>query len=194
METQNIDNTKMYIRIKPNSYAWQNTEMNNWLKNNWGKLVEVETDHLFDNQYNTEKYRILDANVCEVLNDARTGKGKCNYCGNMLTRGEVCRKHSECKTYGISWFTPENTFFLKYPKGIENVKAIEGPLKIGSYFLTANPEGDYLRLNNARKTINFKFKDGKYFVLNGIGWKQVNRLDIPFSAMQKLNAKIKELI
>lgn len=110
----------MQIKIKKNAYVFSNdSKMRDWLIKNEGQWIEVETDYLFANQYNTAEYRIWDSMVEAVRDDARINKGKCGYCGMILNRGEICRKHKDCLDYEIEWFTPENTFFLKYPDGIK---------------------------------------------------------------------------
>lgn len=63
------------------------------LKN--GLTVEIDTNCLFDNQYNLfpgegEKYgkRIFDAEIVRIIDDARVNMGKCAYCGKLVKRGE----------------------------------------------------------------------------------------------------------
>lgn len=61
-----------------------------------GTTVDVETDFLFEDQYNIvqENLRVHDEIVEEVIDDARTGRQRCNYCG----------KHSEIgHTWSFSW-------------------------------------------------------------------------------------------
>jgi len=45
-----------------------------------GQWVEVETEHLFADQYNTQHLRVMGSNVTKVKDDTRLGKMKC-YCG-----------------------------------------------------------------------------------------------------------------
>ena len=54
--------------------------MRDWLIANEGQWIEVETDYLFNNQYNTAEYRICDCMVEAVRDDVRANKGKCRYC------------------------------------------------------------------------------------------------------------------
>lgn len=184
----------MFIRIKKNAYVWSdNSKMRTFLKENEGELLQVETQHLFNDQYNAEGFRLYDTHISEVINDARIGKGKCKYCGKMYNEGEICLNNGLCPQYGIEWFTEDNTFFIKYPKGLPTPeeKISERDSKIGSYYLESYPSLDYLRIRNSRKTINFKY-DGKFFyVNNGIGWRQKKTLDIPVSAMTKLKKVLK---
>ena len=189
----------MKVKIKKNAYCWSYTEkLRQYLKNNEGNWIEVETAHLFTNQYNTKDFRLFDSHIEAVENDARIDKGKCKYCGAILNKGEVCRVHPECNKYGIEWFTPENTYFLKYPNGIKQIE-IEflsiHPLniKIGSYYLENYPSLDYYRLYNGRQTINFKFDGTNYFVHNGIGFEQVKELPIPSKIQLDLRRKLYQL-
>ena len=46
-----------------------------------GQWVDVETEHLFNDQYNVAHLRIMGQNVRKVKDDARLGKAKCGYCG-----------------------------------------------------------------------------------------------------------------
>ena len=214
MNTQNLNPLKMYAKIKTNASVFvnnygNNTELRNFLKANEGKFVEIETNYLFNNQYNTEKFRLYDSQICEIVNDARINKGKCKYCGTMIdkAKGDTCcnkyenneDKAKNCKEYGIEWFTLENTFFLKYPRGLKAIESKEknvgnNEIKIGTYSLEAYPSLDYLRLSNCRKTINFKFEGENYFVNNGIGWSQTRRLDVPESIQNKVRKACIELM
>jgi hypothetical protein len=54
--------------------------------------LEVDTEYLFSDQYNTvpipgiseNGLRLMDEDITEVIDDARTGKGKCNWCGSTV--------------------------------------------------------------------------------------------------------------
>lgn len=205
MNTQILTTEKMFVRIKHNAYVnadMSANKMRSWLKANEGNLIEIETDYLFDNQYNTVSfvdadgqlncgYRLYDTMISEVINDARKGMGKCNYCGKMLHAGETCTKYvKECLEHGIKWFTPENTFFLKYPQGVKMIKkeilSIHEPcIKIGTYYFEAFPSLDYYRIYNGKQTINFKYADG-FFYVKSIGWNRTKHLPIPSKIEPKL--------
>lgn len=83
----------------------------NWkegMKEIAGQWVEVETEYLFDNQYNITTpsgigLRIMQEYVMDVQDDARIGKGRCSYCGKVSEwQGiELC---SKCGHYG--YFKP----------------------------------------------------------------------------------------
>jgi len=188
----------MKILIKKNAYLFAShrtpQSFTDAIKKLEGKWVEVEIEHLFNNQYNTKELRIYDSMVEAVKDDARINKGKCGYCGTMLNRGEVCTKHAECSNYSIEWFTPENTYFLKYPDGVKvyphqflSIDAFN--IKIGSYHLECFPSLDYFRLSNCRQTINFKY-DGELFYIHGIGYKETRNLPIPKNVQNDLKHKL----
>jgi len=196
----------MKALIKKNAYIWATdyfrtaigAEFKQWLKDNEGKWIDIETDCLFDNQYNTEKYRIYDSMIDAISDDARINKGKCKYCGTMVNAGETCEKYADCKDYGIDWFTPTNTYFLKYPNGAKNIQhdyisCRTGYQKFGTYHLEAFKDLDYYRISNCKKTINFKFDGEKYYIHNGIGYTEKSFLDIPYSIRGKVLAKLQEL-
>ena len=206
----------MEIKIKKNAYVFTNSsEFKSWLKANEGQYVKVETDHLFNNQYNTEKYRIYDSMIESVKNDARQGKGKCKYCGTMLdtSKGQFqCTKYTmdnpsiigshmpvKCSDYDIEWFTPENTYFLKYPDGIkqaqhEVLSCHDNNIKCGTYYLENFPSVDYFRIYNGHKTINFKYDGNMFYIQNGIGYKQTNHLPVPERAEKQIIKELNKLL
>lgn len=50
--------------------------------------VSVETECLFDNQYNTKDKRIMDADIIAVYDDVRVNKTKNRYNGDMVDKGQ----------------------------------------------------------------------------------------------------------
>lgn len=108
--------------------------------------------------------------------------------------GCACAEH---RKHGIRWFTPENTFFLKYPDGFNgigtgnliangfikpNIRELrngtyvwEYRKKIGSYYLSAivryesgkQVEITNFYLRNCRRHYDFRFEDGKWFIHDG---------------------------
>jgi len=176
----------MHCVIKVNAYVFADTgKMKDFLKVNEGKVLKIDESYYFDNQYNVEGFRVFDTMVSEMLNDTRAGKGLCKYCGKLHTeKVDVCTNRAECANYGIKWFTPDNTFFLKYPKGLPIPKEMKD-VKFGTYELSTYPSLDYFRIRNNRKTINFKF-DGTHFFVQSIGWNQSKKLDMPSKDLSKL--------
>jgi hypothetical protein len=245
---QQLEAGKMYVRISDIAYIYcgYDNDRRQFFKDAAGYFMEVETEHLFHNQYNTKTQRILDSMVSEVVGDVRaqwcsnkyTGamvrigeegkyiaeeKAKAHKCvgcfwfqrklksrnettnktGETETRTEVTEYEKVCEfskktssktdcTFlegaeaGFNYFTPENTFFLKYPNGLpqlnkgqEQVLSIHKNCpKIGTYYLECFPSLNYYRAYNSRKTINFKFDGKNYFVANGIGFEQRKSLDV----------------
>lgn len=120
--------------------------------------------------------------------------------------------HKECRRMGIEWFTPENTFFLRYPNNfplikIEELKKYKFEIlsnmsnaqyykKIGSYTLSAllvyengNPIGcEAYRLYNCRRDYTFRFENGELFTDKySFGWHKVKTLEgVPASVMDTL--------
>lgn len=119
--------------------------------------------------------------------------------------------HKECRRMGIDWFTPENTFFLKYPNGFDNIPEVdklsnrgfmvdnrllnaEYYKKIGSYTLTAllsyeNGKATGIqayRLYNCRRDYTFRFENGELFTDKyAFGWRKVKTLEgVPYSVMK----------
>lgn len=241
------------------------------LKN--GQIVMIDTQTLFNNQYNTvDGKRIFDRDIERIENDARVNMGRCRYCGAMVKKGEeekhftereskgcagcfwyrdrvtdrqtktktkttgdkkttikttvetfkkVCTYSEscscktdctlkECRAYGIEWFTPENTFFLKYPNGFSSIPEIdllpargfivhENRLnadyykKLGSYTLTANLSYENgkatgiksYRLYNCCRDFTFRYENGELFTDKySFGWYKVKTLEnVPESVM-----------
>lgn len=63
-----------------------------------GQWVEVETAHVFNDQYNTGapyNLRVMDADVEAVRDDIRAGLCECGYCGFQGTEEEVLRHFEE---------------------------------------------------------------------------------------------------
>ena len=190
----------MKIRIKKGAYSSGNSsELTKFLNLNAGKLVDVETDHLFSNQYNTAKFRIFDNQISEVVNDARVGKGVCKFCGCSATYPKPCNAYTKskpskfagksmgyCKQYGTEWFTPENTYFLKYPKGFNEHEDLPEQM-IGTYkFRSTN---GFYWLHNARKVYKFRYdkkEKNPFVVFDGMNIKNQRSLSIPLPALKKL--------
>ena len=118
--------------------------------------------------------------------------------------------NTECRRMGIDWFTPENTFFLKYPDGFASIPAVdklanrgfmvsdhmtnaEYCKKIGSYTLAAllsYEDGKATgirgyRIWNCRRDYTFRYENGELFADKyAFGWRKVKTLEgIPASVM-----------
>ena len=103
----------MKIIIKKNAASLYASSANDHIYNSeWlsklkaieGKIIEVETKHLFKDQYNTvtipgvseQGMRIMDQSVEEVIGNVRIGKAKCRYCFNVIDSEEtVCSSCGE---------------------------------------------------------------------------------------------------
>lgn len=52
-----------------------NKMFKNWVAENQGKFVEIDTSHVFDNQYNTvDGFRIYDNHIDKIIDDIREDK------------------------------------------------------------------------------------------------------------------------
>ena len=185
----------MEILIRSNAFVStcginaSSVEFKNWIVENGGKWVKVETDYLFTNQYNTEKFRVMDSMISAVRDDARQGKGTCKYCGKLVSEGESCTKKEDCSKYGIEWFTAKNTCFIAHPNGLPAVTLckIEDEKKFGSFRLE-HCEGalNYYRLKNNRETYTFKYCNGYFYLENG---GRVAHLPIKANSFNELDLK-----
>lgn len=122
---------------------------------------------------------------------------------------------TECRRMGVDWFTPENTFFLKYPDGFASIPDIDklagrgfavgdrllnAPYykKLGSYTLLAlltYEDGKATgiqgyRLYNSRRDYTFRFENGELFTDKyAFGWRKVKTLEgVPTSVMESVKA------
>ena len=79
-----------------------------------GFELEVETEHLFTDQFNTSPIegvselgmRILHGAVAEVIDDERPGKMKCGYCGKHQAIDEDCMNCVALKDYNRDFLRP----------------------------------------------------------------------------------------
>lgn len=92
----------MMIKVKANAAMLYRNRQNRWrrpINQNWikvlrkvqGKTLEVETEYLFKDQFNTKKYRIMEDMVEKIINDVREWYQRCDYCGiNVRIEESVC--------------------------------------------------------------------------------------------------------
>lgn len=190
----------MKVKIKIGAFAsGNNPELTKFLKANEGKFVKVETEHLFNNQYNTAKFRLFDSHISEIKDDARIGKGVCKFCGYAATYPNPCNVYTKskpskfsgksmgyCKEHGTKWFSENNTYFLKYPKGFNEFKELPEQM-IGSYRFSSS-HGFYW-LQNSRKSYKFRYDKAhknSFIVFDSMGAKNYYSLDIPEITLIKL--------
>jgi hypothetical protein len=182
----------MQIKIRENAFCSDcSKDFQNFIADNGGKWIDVETDYLFKNQYNVAKFRIMDKHISAVRDDARIGKGKCIYCGKFVSAGETCTNHPHCEKYGIEWFTAENTAFIAHPNGFPSVKKIsDDEPKFGSFRLEhLDGSLNYYRLKNAREKYCFLYVDGVFYMRDGSPKKHLG-----IKAMSFDEKKLKEYL
>lgn len=111
----------------PQSYKDKLNELN-------GTWVDVETEYLFKDQFNTKELRIMARHVKEVKDDIRKYRKRCNYCGrhsalvdkkckhcnrndyfeNLLYRSIIKTKHIPEKYITKEYIDLVNYMFFKY--------------------------------------------------------------------------------
>ncbi len=92
------DARKYYIASSMGTFI--NWDWANTMEQVQGMVLEVETEYLFKNQYNTvpvpgvsdNGLRIMDNMVSEVIDDEREGKARCNWCGKTVPDAPMCFK------------------------------------------------------------------------------------------------------
>lgn len=168
-----------------------NSEMDKFLNANAGQWVDVDTEHLFTDQYNIEGYRLHDTHLQAVKDDARIGKGKCKYCGKLILAGNLCLNYGECPGHGVEWFNTKTCFFIANPDGVSMPSEFE-PMKIGSYTLELNYRKTHWTLRNMRKRIYFLY-DGNRFWVVSCGYVGKKFLDVPYEVQRKVILKLKTL-
>ncbi len=100
---------KSYEAIRANHCSSANSNPVNWewlkrMESAGGMTLEVETEHLFSDQFNvgpiegvtSRGLRIMIVDVAEIIDDARIGVRKCQYCFSQTTsESDVCEKCGE---------------------------------------------------------------------------------------------------
>lgn len=159
-----------------------------------------------DSKTSTETNTTTDENGESVTVQAKTTietiKRVCTYSENGLANREGDCTLKECRRLGISWFTPENTFFLKYPNGLNDITDFDRlqlngfrrddsflnmPYykKIGTYFLEAlvtykdgKPSGvSAFHLWNCRKDYIFRYENGTFLTYSYFGFIPAKTLE-----------------
>lgn len=125
--------------------------------------------------------------------------------------------HEQCEKFGIEWFTKENCFFLKYPKGYKDFTDIDflstkgwtqsGPFsyryrrenKLGSYVLKFYVEKGritYFELFNSRRFVTFLYNEAtSEFIINDHFGRIASKKLLPENKdSPKCNKKINETV
>ena len=70
----------MQVKIIKSAYVHStNSKLKDFLKKNEGKFLKVDTQYLFDNQYNVQGFRITDDMIQEIKGDKRAREFKSYY-------------------------------------------------------------------------------------------------------------------
>ncbi len=118
MKIRIIENARDVYRAKERN----NPEWEKQMEAIQGTLVEVETDFMFADHYNTAPIegvstigmRIMDAYVAEVIDDARDGVMKCSYCGCCQDINYYCEECGRCEN--VSGLNTKSKVSLDYCK------------------------------------------------------------------------------
>lgn len=137
---------KALIKTTANEYGHRVKQLSDYLVANRGKYVEIDTEHLFENQYNTvDGFRIYDTHIEHIIDDARVG---------------------------IPEF--ENCFFIKNPQGHDPIKKfniMHTDHKKAGYGSAYSVNGNYYRISR-RSSIEFVLVKGVPYITNGIGYRK----------------------
>ncbi|MGL5460763.1 MAG: hypothetical protein ACRDBY_14195 [Cetobacterium sp.] len=157
-----------------------NRSMTEYLKAKEGTWIEIDTDCLFTNQYNTKDgFRIYDWMIRDIKDDVRRGKGRCNYCGKISV-GDKCNCCDEGKEYFVK-FTEDNCYFLNKVAHLEVIEfdEIQGLGTTGGTTLQGYKDLYYI-VKNSRFNVKFKYDmdTDSYYVFDGIGYAKQNILNI----------------
>jgi len=153
---------KMYAQINEFAYVYAGISGGNlreYLKSNTNKWVEIDTNYLFDDQYNTvDGFRIYDTMISAIKNDARIG----------IKQFENSTECCFLKWNGIKPYP------RPLPKDLPTTIAKPNPqfkneYLIGTYRL--NIINQHYCLANGRQSIKFLFHDGDYYLTTGIGYR-----------------------
>jgi len=112
------------IRLKNNCYTNYSGNYSEKLKAIDGEWVEIDADHLFQEQLNTKfipgvsavGLRIYQQDVEEVDGDERIGRAKCDYCGLYADTGNPCPGCNHGLTYMKEFFPGTK----RQPKTVED--------------------------------------------------------------------------
>lgn len=136
-------------------------------------------------------------------------------CSYRNSYSETTCANREHRRMGVDWFTPENTFFLRYPDGFRSIPEVDKlqtrgfvsdgrrrnavyHKKLGSYTLEAvlsHADGkatgiSYYCIWNSRRRYNFRYETGAlYCDKYAMGWREVKTLEgVPASVMKAVKA------
>ena len=130
-------------------------KMNEFLVSNRNKWLDVDTTHLFDNQYNTERFRIYDAHVAAVKDDLR---GECAFQTWEGIKPSICvMDDSTLLSRNDGYYSDDRTF-----------KGFNLSYRIGNTH--------YVFTNHRKTFFKFLYRDGVFYESNGIGYEKLTSL------------------
>jgi hypothetical protein len=171
---------KMYVLINEFAYIYANNgKLREYLKNNTNNWIEIDTNFLFDDQYNTiDGFRIYDTMISSIKNDARVGNKQ------FETSDECCfLKWNGIKPYPR--VIPEDLPSNLAKKSTQ----FKNEFLIGTY--TLKIINQHYCLQNSRQTIKFLFYMGDYYLTTGIGYRKRLNLTTGYPVQYKIPSDVK---
>ena len=145
----------MKILIDNRTWFSSDKKMNEFLVSNRNKWLDVETTHLFDNQYNVEGFRVYDHHVAEVKNDLRE---TCTFKTWDGVKPQICIMN-------------DGALLPRWAEHYSDYETFKG------FNLSYNVGGShYVFTNHSRTLFKFLYRDGVFYESNGIGYKKVRSL------------------
>ena len=153
---------KMYAQINEFAYIYASAsggKLKEYLTSKVNQWVEIDTNYLFDDQYNTvDGFRIYDTMISAIKNDARIGIKQ------FENSAECCfLKWNGIKPYPRPLPKELPTSIAKQNQQFKN------EYLIGTYRL--NIVNQHYCLQNGRQSIKFLFYNGDYYLTTGIGYR-----------------------
>lgn len=147
------------------TYFTSNKELNTVLLANRGQWFGVETDYLFDNQYNINiegfgGVRIYDVWISEIEGDLRE---------TSLFKDEF--KGLTPALYDFGYLSKDNERFWKDGMYHNDSHPLAKYLKKDFTLEFRFSHGHYVLTNHRQTNFKFVYKDGKFYEWNGIGYK-----------------------
>lgn len=105
----------MMILIKDKEFFCQYKPWQDAMNAMRGQWVEVETEHLFRNQFNVATARVMACDIDGVKDDVRPFRKKCNWCG--LHSAHVVKKCPNCGKDSFMRLTHKKEKKLKHSLG-----------------------------------------------------------------------------
>ena len=176
----------MKIRIKDNPSSY--------IREIAGQVVEVQTEHLFNDQFNTEKFLVMQSDIVEIIDDIRADLRKCGYCGfsHVTVDMSTCPKCiNNDHEYGLNPYLMKDEYYTTLPKGMK-VPLTSSKSSRDRYYLIKDNQG----MGGAEAPINHYSR--LFMVVNGVdrgnGYQGYSSIDYMLSDKSELPEHAKRKI